>query len=134
MPTAWTATPTSITRRRRPHRREFPDGYSSAGCSPAEPASASPASPVYLRRLFRHNQHRSTCPHFPVSLMGCSSPSWLFLLLSAGKYQSSLHLDGLQKPAIGVAHSEHEAPRLWQFYCCWYGNNRHIGFSRSRRE
>jgi hypothetical protein len=32
------------TRRPRPHRLdEFPAGYSSAGCSPAEPASASPA-------------------------------------------------------------------------------------------
>ena len=31
-------------RRPRPHRLdEFPAGYSSAGCSPAEPASASPA-------------------------------------------------------------------------------------------
>jgi putative tryptophan/tyrosine transport system substrate-binding protein len=37
-------TPTSI-RRRRLHHREFPAGYSSAGCSPAEPASASPALP-----------------------------------------------------------------------------------------
>jgi hypothetical protein len=35
--------PTSISRRRRLHHREFPAGYSSAGCSPAEPASASPA-------------------------------------------------------------------------------------------
>jgi hypothetical protein len=26
----------------RPHRSEFPPGYSSAGCFPAEPASASP--------------------------------------------------------------------------------------------
>jgi hypothetical protein len=34
--------PTSISRRRRLHHREFPAGYSAAGCS-AEPASASPA-------------------------------------------------------------------------------------------
>ena len=31
------------------HRNdEFPAGYSSAGCSPAEPASASPASAIML--------------------------------------------------------------------------------------
>src|SRR2546421_7253204 len=64
MPTAWTATPTSITRRRRPHHREFPAGYSSAGCSPAEPASASPTAPVYVRRPSWHNPCWSTCPHF----------------------------------------------------------------------
>src|SRR6266446_659128 len=29
-------------RQRPQHHREFPVGYSSAGCSPAEPASASP--------------------------------------------------------------------------------------------
>jgi len=40
--------PTSISRRRRLHHREFPAGYSSAGCSPAEPASASPALPIYI--------------------------------------------------------------------------------------
>src|SRR5207248_8376971 len=32
---------------------ECPAGYSSAGCSPAEPASASPAAPVYVRRPAR---------------------------------------------------------------------------------
>ena len=30
----YVATPPSIARRRRPHHREFPTGYSSAGCSP----------------------------------------------------------------------------------------------------
>ena len=56
------ATPASIARRRRPQHGEFPTGYSLAGCSPAEPASASPAAPVYVRRPVRHNQLR--CPHF----------------------------------------------------------------------
>src|SRR5689334_9916666 len=36
---------------------EFPAGYSSAGCSPAEPTSASPAAPVYDLRPSWHNQH-----------------------------------------------------------------------------
>ena len=31
------------------HRSEFPAGYSSAGCSPAEPASASPATTTVAR-------------------------------------------------------------------------------------
>ena len=56
------ATPASSARRRRPQHREFPAGYSLAGCSPAEPASASPAAPVYVHRPVRHNQLR--CPHF----------------------------------------------------------------------
>jgi hypothetical protein len=67
-----TATPASLARRRRPQHREFPTGYSLAGCSPAEPASASPAAPGYGRRPSRHNQHR--CPHF-VSPMGSISRS-----------------------------------------------------------
>ena len=50
------ATPASIARRRRPQHREFPAGYSLAGCSPAEPASASPATPAYVHRPVRHNQ------------------------------------------------------------------------------
>jgi len=62
--------PNSSEQRRRraspvgagPHHREFPAGYSSAGCSPAEPASASPAAPVYVRRPSWHNPCRSTCP------------------------------------------------------------------------
>ena len=34
------------------HRNdEFPAGYSSAGCSPAEPASASPASAILLESI-----------------------------------------------------------------------------------
>ena len=67
-----TATPASIARRRRPHHREFPTGYSSAGCSPAEPASASPAAPVYVHPPARHNQH--CCPHFfsPSADISCS--------------------------------------------------------------
>jgi hypothetical protein len=56
------APPASTARRRRPQHREFPTGYSLAGCSPAEPASASPAAPVYVHRPVRHNQLR--CPHF----------------------------------------------------------------------
>jgi hypothetical protein len=36
------------------HRNdEFPAGYSSAGCSPAVPASASPASAIMLRTNFK---------------------------------------------------------------------------------
>jgi hypothetical protein len=67
-----TATPASIARRRRPHHREFPAGYPSAGCSPAEPASASPAVPVYVHPPARHNQH--CCPHFfsPSADISCS--------------------------------------------------------------
>jgi hypothetical protein len=57
-----TAMPASIARRRRPHHREFPIGYSLAGCSPAEPASASPAAAVYVHRPLRGNHHR--CSHF----------------------------------------------------------------------
>ena len=56
-PRPWTATPASIARRRRPHHREFPAGYSLTGCSPAEPASASPAVPGYIHLPVRHNQH-----------------------------------------------------------------------------
>jgi hypothetical protein len=56
-----TATPASIARRRRPHHREFPTGYSSAGCSPAEPASASPAAPFYLRRPPAQSTPGSSC-------------------------------------------------------------------------
>ncbi len=33
------------------HRNEFPTGYSLAGCSPAEPASASPVGPVVQQEL-----------------------------------------------------------------------------------
>jgi transposase InsO family protein len=54
----------AFTRRRRPHHCEFPAGYSSAGCSPAEPASASPTAPMYDGRSSWHNRRRSTCPHF----------------------------------------------------------------------
>ena len=60
------ATPASIARRRRPQHREFPAGYSLAGCSPAEPASASPAAPVYVHRPVRRNQLR--CPHFSLTI------------------------------------------------------------------
>ena len=35
------------------HRNdEFPAGYSLAGCSPAEPASASPAGTIMIRSIF----------------------------------------------------------------------------------
>jgi hypothetical protein len=51
------------------HRSESPTGYSSAGCSPAEPASASPvsdnSSSIPIRR---GNQMRCS-----TSLQGCSS-------------------------------------------------------------
>jgi len=33
----------------RPHRSESPTGYSSTGCSPAEPASASPVTDDHSR-------------------------------------------------------------------------------------
>jgi hypothetical protein len=64
--------PARLTRRRRPQHREFLTGYSLAGCSPAQPASASPAAPVYVHPAVRHNQLR--CPHF-VSPMGLISRS-----------------------------------------------------------
>ena len=35
---------------------EFPNGYSSAGCSPAEPASASPSSFSFNGPVLRDNQ------------------------------------------------------------------------------
>ena len=35
---------------------EFPNGYSSAGCSPAEPASASPSSFSFSGPVLRDNQ------------------------------------------------------------------------------
>jgi hypothetical protein len=58
--------PTSIIRRRRLHHREFPADYSSAGCSPAEPASASPAWPLYILV-------HPTCPHFSCLTPGVHS-------------------------------------------------------------
>ena len=51
-----------------------PHNNDSGGCCPAEPAAASPAPPVYDRPPSWHNRCRSTCPHFSVSPMGCSSP------------------------------------------------------------
>ena len=55
------------------HRRESPTGYSSAGCSPAEPVSASPVTnqhnPIQLRRDPRVGQ---PVPDFSVSSQGCS--------------------------------------------------------------
>jgi hypothetical protein len=41
-------------RQRPQHHREFPVGYSSAGCSPAEPASASPTQETYIILPLRH--------------------------------------------------------------------------------
>src|SRR5579885_2803845 len=48
----WAAAPREPAGPRRPpdHRRESPTGYSSAGCSPAEPASASPVPGMIARR------------------------------------------------------------------------------------
>src|SRR6516165_330539 len=70
--------PTSISRRRRLHHREFPAGYSSAGCSPAEPASASPAfTNIHPLVHLRHIEHAcQPVPNFPVSPHGCT-PSLL---------------------------------------------------------
>src|SRR5260221_14786545 len=46
---------TSACGRQRPqHHREFPAGYSSAGCSPAEPASASPTQETYIILSLQH--------------------------------------------------------------------------------
>jgi hypothetical protein len=54
--------------RPRLHTREFPAGYSSAGCPPAEPASASPAWPLYTPVHTRHiNRAGPTVPIFRVS-------------------------------------------------------------------
>src|SRR5580700_10850710 len=53
---------------------------------PKEPASASPAVPVYVRRLSWHNRCRSTCPHFsvsPMAPMGCSAAAVSDTLLHA---------------------------------------------------
>src|SRR6266481_2909775 len=41
-------------RQRPQHHREFPVGYSSAGCSPAEPAFASPTQETYIILPLRH--------------------------------------------------------------------------------
>src|SRR5438552_16270213 len=41
------------------HRSESPTGYSSAGCSPAEPASASPVTDIVVQR---GNQMRCSTP------------------------------------------------------------------------
>jgi hypothetical protein len=42
--------------------RGVPAGYSLAGCSPADPASASPAAPLYVHRPLPGNHRR--CPYF----------------------------------------------------------------------
>jgi hypothetical protein len=69
------------------HRSESPTGYSSAGCSPAEPASASPVtdnrSSIPIRRANQiallnltagmHAHSRSSCPRQPgVSSLLCT--------------------------------------------------------------
>ena len=48
------------------HHREFPTGYSSAGCSPAEPASASPAADLYtpVPRGRESLRPQTTVPNF----------------------------------------------------------------------
>jgi hypothetical protein len=53
------------------HRSESPTGYSSAGCSPAEPASASPVPDIvaHYRSVDPIQPRRSTAP-FLVSLHG----------------------------------------------------------------
>ena len=48
------------------HRNEFPADYSLAGCSPAEPASASSAVPIL-------NQKTLVCEHFAAN--GNCSPN-----------------------------------------------------------
>ncbi len=50
---------------------EFPTGYSLAGCSPAEPASASPASLSLLRLIPFDNNFRS---NGDLSLFSVSHP------------------------------------------------------------
>src|ERR1700730_7459434 len=66
-------TPTSIIRRRRLHHPEFPAGYSSAGCSPAEPASASPALVIYIHRPLRHIEHAGNLSPFSCLTHGAQS-------------------------------------------------------------
>jgi hypothetical protein len=80
--------------------REFPAGYPSAGCSPADRASASPAAPGYDRRPSWHDRCRSACPHFSVSPMGCSAPSRLSSLFLQRIYSQ------LITPAIGLEESD----------------------------
>jgi len=50
---------------------EFPNGYSSAGCSPAEPASASPFSFSFSGRVLRDNQFAA---NGKLSLFSLSQP------------------------------------------------------------
>jgi hypothetical protein len=52
------------TDHRRPpqHRSEFPTGYSSAGCSPAEPASASPVAASIAQMVIDVIPRRTRAP------------------------------------------------------------------------
>ena len=55
------------------YRSEFPTGYSLAGCSPAEPASASPDHCLYLfTRSWRNPAPSQSVSNFGVSPTGCS--------------------------------------------------------------
>lgn len=65
------------------HRSESPTGYSSAGCSPAEPASASPvtdnSSSIPIRRgnRLRCSFSQQGCSSGPCPAFGCSAVSRL---------------------------------------------------------
>ena len=48
---------------------EFATGYSSAGCTPAEPASASPAGFIFTQRLETVNRHHHKVEEFSSSIM-----------------------------------------------------------------
>ena len=55
------------------HRSESPTGYSSAGCSPAEPASASLDADLYVfTSSCRNPAAAHLSPNFRVSHKGCS--------------------------------------------------------------
>ena len=64
-----------LARRPRTDRSEFPTGYSSAGCSPAEPASASPvAPPIPRRQTPSQSRDRKPVPDLRVSVERCNPP------------------------------------------------------------
>jgi len=69
----WSAPEPSQRTRREDHallivRDEFPVGYSSAGCSPAEPASASPTASSMRRRFCAGNCLSANGKLSPISL------------------------------------------------------------------
>src|SRR6201989_2562647 len=51
------------------HRSESPTGYSSAGCSPAEPASASPVSDIVAQSRSGEAIKCAAQPHFAVQAL-----------------------------------------------------------------